>query len=351
MRELVRAIIQARHPLILGPDPSMDQEKREAQERVIADMLIEKFDALLPNMLRKKAFMDLYFQTFGKPEVLGDERAIPYLQELVVGDKGVVFYGDVAYLKHANNISSLAGDGLLRLIAAGIESANCMYYGRDRTGDEFVIYHNSFEVARRAIETLPEWFVKKKKETEDLLRDQLPVPSSFVQAEVVELAKFTLPVSIDFGYVEHREVALTYLLLLQEGWRPDEGRSAIQVFYDIAEKIVQIRCSVQKIYCRAWLLYDYLEIVFESHMYDKLEIAALQQSDQVTIDNYNQAVDWVTRGGKYVVPEESWLTMTKEELRDHISLQTLKLLSPSPDADLFTRVVTERAESIFLLQN
>ena len=146
-------------------------------------------------------------------------------------------------------------------------------------------------------------------------------------------------------------MAVTYLLLLQEGWRPDEGRSATQVFYDIAERIAEIRSSVRKIYNRAWLLYDYLEIVFESQMFNDLAIVVGQQREKVTINNYNQFLDSVTRGGKFVTPEESWLTMTKDELRDHIHLRTLELLSPPPDADLFTRMVTERAESIYLLTN
>ena len=327
MRDVVKKAIQAKYPLILGPDPSLDPAKRAEQEQIIADFLDKSFDVLLRNMLRKETFLALYFEVLSAGHVSGDTTAIPYLQEIALYDKGVFYFGDVAYLKLANNLGRPVGDALLHLIAAGIECASFVYYGRYREGDEFVLYHPSFEVAERELEVLSVQLSQNK----DIIPD--------------------LPVSIDFGHAEHREVAVTYLLLLQEGWRPDEGRSATQVFYDIAERIAEIRSSVRKIYNRAWLLYDYLEIVFESQMFNDLAIVVGQQREKVTINNYNQFLDSVTRGGKFVTPEESWLTMTKDELRDHIHLRTLELLSPPPDADLFTRMVTERAESIYLLTN
>lgn len=278
-------------------------------EQLFKYLLNQQFDTLLPNMLRKQTFMELYLHMCTDLDVLEEGERTAALEKIAREDKGIFFFGDAAYLKLANNIGREHGDWMLRLIADGIAKAKLSLFGRFREGDEFVAYHASTEAGLAAVVAL----------CKDLAE--------------FEVSK-GLPVAIDFGHAEHREVAETYLKLLREGWKPDVGRLPSQVFFDIALKMAEVRAGVRKVYNRALLLFFY----YSDFSSGDLEASA---------GEYEVIKDHLTRGGKFIEPEPEWLGMTDEQLDDWVRVATLSLLSPAADASHFDRVVTACAEVIY----
>lgn len=306
MKRLVEGKLRREFPLTFGA------EMHGEIGRLFDFVLSHQFDNLLPNMLRKQTFVELYMGMFTVLDALSGDALIAALEKIAREDKGVFFFGDAAYLKLANNIGREHGDWMLQLIASYIENAGFGLYGRFREGDEFVSYHVSTEAGLAAVDVMCK-----------------------------ELAEFEvgmgLPVAIDFGHAEHREVAEAYLRLLKEGWNPDPGRLPSQVFFDIALKIAEVRAGVHKVYNRALLLFFY---------YNDFSAG----DPEASAEQYETIKDHLTRGGKFVEPKPSWLGMTKQQLGGCVRVETLSLLSPPADASYFDRTVIASAEAMYFIK-
>jgi|CXWL01.1.fsa_nt_gi hypothetical protein len=303
MQDLVIGRLRREFPLTFGENMS------EEITRLLEYVLRHQFDSLLPNMLRKQMFVELYLGLFPTLKASKGNELVAGLEKIAHDGTGVFFFGDAAYLKLANNVGREHGDWMLQLIADNIGTAGFSLCGRFREGDEFVAYHTSTEEGARASEAIRS-----------------------------ELGKYEvsrgLPVAIDFGYAEHREVAETFLRLYREGWRPEAGRHAGQVFFDIALKIAEVRAGVRKVYSRALLLFFYYQGVSSGNT-------------EMSIEEYEELKALLTRGGKFLEPEKDWLGKSEQQLEDWLRIAVLAFLSPPNDSTHFDRVVIDRAESIY----
>lgn len=309
MREKVRAGLLCIFPHLAARLRSADDAERIEAELQLEYMVTRDFDRLLPYMLLMEPFLRMYFSVLSSLDTTDVVQVKKVLDDMADRDTGAFFYGDVAFLKIANNESDEHGDWMLGVVGDGIRRVGAELYSRLRGGDEFGLYHSSVNVCAAALERMSRELSEHR------------VASN-------------LPVSIDFGYASHKEVAETYLRLLAEGWGPS-NRPAYKVFFDIALKMAKVRCAVQKIYNRALLL---LYMFQDPLMGDPLDPES----------EYIKQEKELSRGGNFVYPEPSWLEVPEDRLGDFLRMKALAKLVPDPNLSHFDRVVVEVAESIYL---
>lgn len=283
--------------------------------RQIAELLDEltaaSLDGLLTDFLRKTIFIDECYDRM--PGVLSETNVFSVrkaLKILATKDTGAIAFGDVAFLKQANNIGREEGDQLLKTIAKAIRFSGFEEYARFREGDEIICHSRSAVAVYESCAN-----VRTLLHSETIFDPKIGV---------------ALPVQIDFGVVSYAEVAQTYLTLLDKKIISVK-RPRKQMFFDIALKIAEKRSEITKIYERALLLTYFMKEVVSG---------ALSQ------ETYNVVEDVITRGGKYVFPNGFWLTLDERDLSKSIIDATLGFLTPRECTDFDTEIFVT-AESLY----
>jgi GGDEF domain-containing protein len=321
MCELVRCRIRNKYPAVftLRVDP---KSERDIQTALLLDEhTVSELDGLLTDFLRKPAFIDECYERM--PNLLAEASVFTLKSalELLVPRKnvGAIAFGDVAYLKQANNAGREEGDRLLKTIAKVIRHAGFDVYGRFREGDEFICYSQSVIGTYKAYERV-----------RALLRSETIIDTE---------TGISLPVQIDFGVVSYSEVAQTYIKILERDKNSERDKKIIpkdrprkNVFFDIALLIAEKRSEITKIYERAKLLTTLMKHVVEGRM------------DQGV---YDSVVETITRGGKFVLPNAYWLTLDEEQLSRTIMGETLSFLTSYVCTDM-EREVFAMAESLYV---
>jgi hypothetical protein len=312
MRQLLENYLRDAYPLTFsglgGKNPETD-ERAHLFERMTASLLDQ-----MTGLLRKEALIELYLKKYAPLEIRlltaqsTQEEVVTALHSVAnSSDGGAIIYGDAAYLKIANNVSTTLGDWMLTQIAACI-SGKFTLEGRFRSGDEFILYHAGLEAA-------------------------IHEACSLAVDEMSQRQVAGLPIRVDFGVAQHATVAAAYIKLIEAGWQSETGRLPVKVFFDIAVKIAEVRSNIVKVHQRAKLsfgLYKYMQS---------------GQNPEFGMLQYLKLLADLTRG-KHLTPEDSWYSVA--DIDQFLINEALALLSPAEGSDLFDQVTSRIAESIFV---
>ncbi len=294
------------------------QKQKDLHERNIS----LRFDGLLKSLLRQQFFAEYYFKV-GLPEALRNLSYDSSKQEVICAlsvvasnlQGGAFIFGDAFGLKRANDEGGLAGGNkMLQRIAEEIVAAGFVICGRLNIGDEFVAFHQGpSESAHNACER--------------------------INAELASYLVAELPTRVDFGVAEHHVVARTCLALHGAGWQFDPllERSPGQHFYDVAQKIGEIRSKIMKRFELLVLVLISLQMLHEEGSgHDEAKHAKLLES---LLPRPNESLG---------LPDESWLSIPKEGMATYAKAQALSYLSLPKDANDYDSIVHTAAEEPFL---
>lgn len=312
MKQVLRNFLATKYPQLSKSAASRRGDRKEEDQLLLNHLILSALDTLMPFMLRAETYITMHLELYPALNTTRPEDIMTELSRLEMETHGCTAFGDGSFLKIANTQIDRGGEEfgnkMLILIGRAIVRVDADRYARFRQGDEFVMLH---------------WSAP----TDDLLQRITTEQKRLGRRQVLP----GLPVGIDFGYARHSEVATTYKRLIEEGWVPPAGRTGSQIFFDVALKIAKVRSDVQKIYNRAYLLLALYRVLFDQDP-----------------SRYAELEDKLTRGDRYIKPDASWLNVPVESFPDFLRNQVLTFLAAEEREGLFTRVVTEVAESIYV---
>lgn len=311
MKQVLRRFYATKYPQLSQSAASHRSDRKAEDQSLLNHLSQSALDTLMPFMLRAEIYITMHLELYPALNTTQPEAILTELSRIERETKGCTVFGDGSFLKIANTQIDRGGEEygnkMLTLIGQAIVRVDADRYARFRQGDEFVMLH---------------WSTP----TDDLLQRITTEQKRLGKRQVLP----GLPVGIDFGYARHGEVADTYKRLIEEGWIPPVGRTGSKIFFDVALKIAKVRSDVQKIYNRAYLLLALFRV--------------LSSQDP---GRYAELEDKLTRGDRYIKPNASWLTIAEESFPDFLRKLVLEFLAAEEREELFIRVVTEVAESIY----
>jgi hypothetical protein len=290
--------------------------QREHHERDVS----LRFDGLLRSMLRQQFFAHYYFQV-GLPQPLrslsfktSKDEVVAALKDIASDKLGGAFvFADAFGLKRANDEGGIAGGNkMLQNISDEITAAGFRLYGRLNIGDEIVGYH---EGPPETVHAMCEG----------------------INVKLAEYLVAGLPTRLDFGIAEHHVVAETCLSLHEAGWEFDPAleRSPGQHFYDVAQKIGEIRSKIMKRFELLMLIYVSLQLLHEEGsghdlaMHNKLLATLLSRQNE-----------------SLGLPDESWFKVP--DVAMYARTHAVAHFVLPHDASLYDRIVHAYAERPFL---